>query len=377
MVVSLIVAVFASIAWVALFSLVYNRTLCHWRDSVIKKVAALGVLPSGAALAVVGALRLSGQAGATERLVWQIVAVGGLVATARLMVIGRRHRAMQAASRYRYRPLRGNAIDARRFAPWRRALLALAAPVNQVARLRIVERRVAVPGLPAAFAGYRLVHVTDLHLHPTLVGGWYRHALVEAMNLRPDVVLFGGDFISKPEHVAHLAPYLRLMKAPDGVFFVRGNHDFWKAPRSTVRAARSCGMRLLSNEGVVIERGGQRLALLGLESPYIAIGDAERRRMEALPTPRIGLVHTPDAFRDAQALGCAVAFAGHTHGGQVRLPVFGAPITCSWEHPTRIAGIGRRGPMTTVVSNGIGAFFPLRLSCPPEVTVVVLERVEG
>lgn len=374
MIPGILIALFAAIAWVGAFTLVYNRWLCHWRDSLIKRVSALALLPTGAVLAAGGAWRLAGETSAIESQVWQLAALAGVAATVRQAWILRRHSLAQRACRHRWRPYRGRVISARHFSGWKRGLLRLVAPFNQIAQLRVVEYTLAVADLPPAFEGYRVVHVTDLHLHPKLAAGWYRHALDEAMHLRPDVVLFGGDFISRREHVACLGPYLRRLHAPDGVFFVRGNHDFWKAPRSTVRVAEVCGMRLLSNEGVVIERDGQRLALLGFESPYIALTDAERRAMDALPTPRLGLVHTPDAFCDAESLDCVVAFAGHTHGGQVRLPIVGAPITCSWEHPTRIAGIGRRGTMTTVVSNGIGSFFPLRVGAPPEVTVVVIVR---
>ncbi|MBX3728017.1 MAG: metallophosphoesterase [Candidatus Sumerlaeia bacterium] len=356
------------------FVWLYNRVFARMREVWFKKFLSLLLLPAGCVAGVVGFARLTwGGPGVGEVATWAVAAALGWGVTIRYVQAMRRQSAWQRASRLEpCRHLRIDPINWERLPRPMAWLLRAAMPLNRAGRLRIHHRRVAVPGLSAAFEGYRVVHLTDFHIHHTMRPEWYDAIVDEALRMRPDVLLFGGDFTSRPEHVARIAGVMSRLRAPDGVWFVRGNHDFWKGSQRVTRQARAAGMRLLSNAGVVLRRGGESLTLIGLETPYVRLTAGEREELRRLPHPRLALVHTPDAFGEAAELGCVVALAGHTHGGQVRLPLFGTTLSSSTAGPLYVSGAGWWGGMLTITSHGQGAFLPLRVLCPPEIVVVEL-----
>lgn len=371
----LVQGLMVAVAGAAAFVWIYNRTLAHLHESVLKKVLAIAGLPlavlPGAAVA---ALLASGRALPGDAGAWRLAAAAGAGVTiayaAAFAVKAWRERST------RFLPARAARSELQRHTLpwWGRPVVALLGPVNAVERLRVRAHSVRIPDLAPELDGYRIAHLTDWHIHKTLGDGWYEHVAAETRALKPDVVLFGGDFISKAPHIPRIARAARMLRARDGVWFVRGNHDFWKGPQRIARLARSGGMRLLSNEGTVVRRGEAALSIIGLETPYVALAGSERDALERLPHPRIALVHTPEAFADAAELGCAAALAGHTHGGQVRLPLFGTTLSSTATGPLLANGAGRIGRMLTVTSNGIGAFFPIRILCPPEIVLLVLRR---
>lgn len=354
----------------------YNRVLSKMHESVMKKVVALATLPLGCVAGLVGGFRLVGSdALAVERCVWMVGLLAGLVLVGRYARIGAIKGRLARDSRFvRPRLAIPPAVCWEGLRPHWKPFLWLLRPVNCVGKLRIHRRRVRVPGLPPEFEGYRIVHLTDMHIHKTLTQAWYDGMVDEALAWRPDVLLYGGDFISKPDQISRIPGIMKRLAAPDGVYAVRGNHDFWKSPQRIARLARECGMRLLSNQGVVLRRGVAELALMGVEAPYVPMTGADRDRMERLPRSRIGLVHAPEGFAVAAELGCALAFGGHTHGGQVRLPLFGTTVSSTAAGPMVAEGVGLWGEMLTLTSHGQGSFFPLRFLCPPEIVVVELTQ---
>jgi len=365
----LAVAFLCAVALNAAFVWFYNRALSRMHESDLKKFVALCGLPLGT---IAGAL-----------LAWRaplspvVLALAGMGAGITLWyaLVAMEHRRMARGARVeRLRPA-GDAVNWRKLSAWARPIMRAPAPLNDVSTLRVITREVAVRGLPPAFDGYRIVHLTDIHIHKTLRDEWFRAVLDEAQAREPDVLLFGGDFISKWPFVPRVEEFFAGITAPDGVWFVRGNHDFWKSPQRLARLARRCGMRLLSNEGATISRDGRCISLVGLESPYVAVSQPERDALGRLPHPRVALVHNPEAFAEASALGCVLALAGHTHGGQVRLPLFGTTLSGTSAGPRLASGAARVGRMLAITSTGQGAFFPFRFLCPPELHVIVLRRV--
>jgi predicted MPP superfamily phosphohydrolase len=352
----------------------HNRYLAPFVEFPPKKFVALLALPSGLPLGILGGWRLSNLPILSfERLLWSLVALAGAVVVVRLILAAVEQWSLQRDSHFK--SVRGmpGALNWSVFPIWQRALLLLVSPFNQVGALRVHAREVTVPGLPKPFEGYRILHVTDPHIHPTLRSEWFQRAMEAAMDLSPDIVLHGGDFVTDPENLSKAEEVLRsLAQAPDGVLTVRGNHDLWKAPRRAARVARGAGMRLLSNEGVILRREQAAISIVGLEVPYVGLGPKGERDLQRLPRPRVALVHTPDAFATAERLGCSLALAGHTHGGQVRIPILGATVTSSGAGPRLATGIGRLGMMQCITSNGLGSFFPLRILCPPEIGLIIL-----
>ncbi len=373
----LAVPALVSLGSCAIFVWLYNRTLAHLHESLTKKFLALCGLPLGVLAGVYHGLAVGGlPVPGGPPWVWRGLALVGAGAMVAYVPLGLIKAGWMRGSRFRAAKPCPGALNWAGLPWWGRPVLRALEPVNGVTRLRIHRREIEVPGLPEEFDGYRIVHLTDYHIHSTLGNEWYDHVAAEARGLKPDAILFGGDFISKPKHTPRIPRVMGTLRAPDGVFFVRGNHDFWKGPHRIARLAGQAGMKLLSNEGAVVRRGGASIAILGFETPYVAMTGAERDAMEALPRCRVGLVHMPEAFADAANLGCAVALAGHTHGGQVRLPLFGTTISSTAMGPLYASGVGRMGGTTTITSNGQGAFFPVRIMCPPEIVLVLL-RTSG
>jgi predicted MPP superfamily phosphohydrolase len=357
----------------------HNRYLAPFVEFPPKKFAALLSLPSGLPMGLLAWWRLSTlPALSIEWLLWSLTAAAGAIILMRLLLATQEQWTLSKGSHFSHVKGMPHALNLLTFPVWQRGLLLLISPFNQAGALRVHAREVSLPGLSMAFDGYRIVHVTDPHVHPTLRAEWFQRAMEVAMELKPDLVLHGGDFVTDPANLARAAETLRaLANAPDGVLTVRGNHDMWKAPCRAARTAREAGMRLLSNEAVTIRRRGASLSIIGLEVPYVGMGPKSEKELEQAPRPRIALVHTPDAFATAERLGCSLALAGHTHGGQVRIPLLGATVTSSGAGPRRATGLSRMGSLQCFTSNGLGSFFPLRVLCPPEIGLIILRGCDS
>jgi predicted MPP superfamily phosphohydrolase len=224
----------------------------------------------------------------------------------------------------------------------------------------------------------RLVHVTDLHITEALPSEYYARIVREITALEPDVVVFTGDYISSVDRLPLLERWLRGLPQPRlGSYAVLGNHEHWLPIASEIAASLTrAGMSVITGECVALpsaETGGLRLC--GTDAPWgtelpantPAMGDGAR------PTPFIALSHTPDNIYELSERGAFAVLAGHTHGGQIRLPPWGAVFV-----PSRY---GRRfdrghflvGDTHLYVSQGVGADSPpLRLWCRPELVVLDL-----
>jgi len=246
---------------------------------------------------------------------------------------------------------------------------------RQFLDVRIVENRVRIPGLPAAFKGFRLAQISDLHcdVDPALMD------VVEGLlpEVRCDAMALTGDYhdVIGRSGAESLRLMLRLIpKLPQPALCVFGNHDFLRR----VPVFESAGLRVLLNENVEIARGVDRLFLCGIDDPRsFRTHDLERARCGVPPgAPSILLSHSPQVAREAASLGYSFMVCGHTHGGQICLPggwalVRNAPV------PRRLlAGPWKVGGMPGYTSRGTGACgVAARLFCPPEITVHVLEPI--
>ena len=171
------------------------------------------------------------------------------------------------------------------------------------------------------------------------------------------------------------------MRAPLGVYGVMGNHDFWSGRRAAERLAGALAdirVHLLRNGHVHIERAGRRLALAGVDDYWEDSYDLKKALRGITPdTCTILLSHNPDVNEDLDMLDHSVdlTVSGHTHGGQIVLPLIGAPYLPSPFGQKYRAGLVRDGGRQTYISKGLGVFFvPVRLGCPPDVTLLRLRR---
>ncbi|GFK95688.1 3',5'-cyclic adenosine monophosphate phosphodiesterase CpdA [Fundidesulfovibrio magnetotacticus] len=238
----------------------------------------------------------------------------------------------------------------------------------------VEERRIRLERHPEAHRGreLRLSMVTDLHAGFFLPQAHLAQALRHVEAFAPDAVLFGGDLVEyELEHLAETEHFLRELARVAPVFAVLGNHDIYVDGGRVARFLSVCGARVLRGESVPLAGPWGRFTLAGLRDAY----EPERswRCLEGQdPATTLMLAHNPQmALAAPEGLAPWLTLSGHTHGGQLRLPVIGAAIN---QADRRIGpGLGTVDGRRMVVSAGLGyAGLPVRLACPPDVTHVVI-----
>ena len=214
----------------------------------------------------------------------------------------------------------------------------------------------------------KIVHLTDLHT--------YGAGAVELDMLRlvgaehPDLIVVTGDLISSPDAYEGCREVLRGLHAPLGVWVVHGNHEIWAPVKDEEGYYRSEGSTILVNESVEVADG---IWIAGFDDAYAGSPDLERT-LAGVPENafKIALFHSP-VFFDEVAGRCDIALAGHTHGGQVRLPL----LTPFWLPPScgrYVDGWYEQQGSRMYVSRGIGiSILPVRFLCRPEIAVFALE----
>jgi predicted MPP superfamily phosphohydrolase len=240
--------------------------------------------------------------------------------------------------------------------------------------VRVVERELCHPRVPAGLDGLRILHLSDLHLD--LDPGIGRIIAERVRGLEYDLAVLTGDFRNTTRadagpSVRQTRKLLAALRPP--LYGILGNHDFIEIVPPLERA----GLRFLLNEVEVIKRGGARLYLGGVDDAHFYKTHDLARVREAIPDDgfSILLCHSPEAFHEAASHGYDIMLCGHTHGGQICLPG-GVALIKVCDVPRRLLAGGWtfRG-MTGYTSVGTGSCgVPLRFFCPPEATVHILRR---
>jgi len=266
------------------------------------------------------------------------------------------------------------------------------------------ELEVLIKELPPLFQDYRIAFLSDIHL-----GSWVSNDLVaQSVSLinasKPDLILLGGDYLWIHDHWLEVAypdvpnksfssfskaekPYQILsllskilsgLNCPDGIYASLGNHDHWVAPQLCLDALKQAGIRPLINDDFAVQRGNQSLRIFGIDdywtgAPKFPEDGAANKRTEG----RIVMTHNPDLFGlmfDTSQFEFDLGFAGHTHGGQIKLPVIGAPIY-NIEDLRFKEGLYQHPKAPIYTSRGVGVVeLPFRVNCPPEVSIITLKQ---
>jgi predicted MPP superfamily phosphohydrolase len=243
---------------------------------------------------------------------------------------------------------------------------------------RVIEREVRVSGLDARLDGLRVAHLSDLHLGTLTPKSWAM-AWVRAANRRaPDLAVVTGDMVtSGTAYHEDIAEAVSALKAKMGVFVSMGNHDYFGEGEPLVSLLRQAGVRVLRNEGQIIERAGGRLWLTAIDDTWTRRDDlaqAMRGRPEGAVT--VLLAHDPERFDRAADAGAELVLSGHTHGGQVAMPFLYRRLSLASVAHRYNVGFYRRGRSTLFVHPGLGTTGPpMRLGVAPEVTILVLRAV--
>ncbi len=243
-------------------------------------------------------------------------------------------------------------------------------------RLQLTEHELRFANLPAAFDGYRICHLSDLHIDgdETLAD-----RIVTAMAGRTvDLVALTGDFRLKMEGpfepvVERVARIVAGLDSRDGAVGVLGNHD----DASMVDPLERAGLRLAINETMDLQRDGESIQLVGLDDVncYFTAEAVDALRHVDRDRFVMAMVHSPEMYVDAAHAGVDLYLAGHTHGGQVCLPGGIAIVRHLKRGRQLYKGRWRQGQMVGITSRGAGtAGLPVRFWCPPEIGLITLRR---
>lgn len=251
-----------------------------------------------------------------------------------------------------------------------------------VGNYRVVVEPIALPlrGVTPELAGLRIAHITDLHIGPLLQPEQLRRFVRRINRLEADLIVITGDiFDFDPSYVEAGCKELALLEARLGVFGVLGNHDVYTGAEVVADAiARMTPIRLLRDTWESIDVDGVPLVIAGLDDggEGWTEREAEHQALDRIAgeIPQdaacLLLVHRPSYFAHAAKLGFSLLLAGHTHGGQVALPL------AHHHNPSRMIsnhtrGVFKNGETTLYVNRGLGmAGLPLRINCPREIALI-------
>jgi uncharacterized protein len=258
-------------------------------------------------------------------------------------------------------------------------------------RLEVKEWGVAHGDWPPTMPPLRIAIVTDIHAVEPWMPASRIARIVETTNaLGADLIVLLGDYVeAMPDFrtadvpVSAWAGALGALRAPLGVHAVLGNHDWYQGIKPVRAGLQQVGIRVLENQAIKIDKGGRRFWLAGLGdqlAPDVmgpgskGVDDlpATLRRTMADRDPVILLVHEPDIFIDVPSR-VTLTLAGHTHGGQVCLPLIGRPVVPSSFGQRFAYGHIVEGGRNMIVCSGLGLTgVPIRLGVPPEIAVVTV-----
>ena len=267
-------------------------------------------------------------------------------------------------------------------------------------QLRVTETTYTSPQVPEAFNGYKIVHISDLHLSSFADSPDFLQHIIDSINAQqPDLICFTGDFVGfGVEEAIPFTHMLRQLHAKDGIMSVLGNHDFAlyhhgltdaekeeKVNQLTAYQRDTLGWQLLRNQSYIIQRDSAYLQIIGVDNTScqgqgfqtISRGDlmkamrllGDKAKGEGL---QILLTHDPSHWR-AEVIPTTdipLTLSGHTHAGQVRL--FGYPLSSLMF--TESEGWYHNEGQSLHINTGLGCTLPVRLGVPPEITIITLQK---
>lgn len=257
---------------------------------------------------------------------------------------------------------------------------------GEIARheIEIVDRTFRIANLPDPFHGFRIVQLSDIHLDEFTEPYFLERAVRRINDLKADLVALTGDFVTRGsitfiarKHAAHrCAEILSTLTAPQ-VYGVLGNHDVAVDAALVTHCLTQARIPVLINSNAPIERKGTRFWLCGLEDPGTSHPDLDRAVPAKPDGPVILMAHEPDyadtVIQHPRGPLIDLMLSGHSHGGQVRLPVLG-PLILPPMGQKYVEGYFRFNQMQLYVNRGLGTVgLPFRLNCPPEITVITLQ----
>jgi predicted MPP superfamily phosphohydrolase len=246
-------------------------------------------------------------------------------------------------------------------------------PGNEALQLDLTERGLDVPRLPAELEGLSIVHLSDLHFTGRIGRPFFEEMARMSNALQPDLVAITGDLVDKGRCIDWIPDTLGRLKARYGVYCIFGNHDLRVDWQRMLRVLDDCGIVYVGGRWQTVEVRGQPLLLAGNELPWFKPAADPRTFPPRSEVPfRIMLAHSPDQLSWARQGDGDLMLAGHTHGGQIRLPFIGPILSPSFKGVQYASGLFYIPPVILNVSRGLSGEVPLRMNCPPEIIHLTL-----
>jgi predicted MPP superfamily phosphohydrolase len=262
-------------------------------------------------------------------------------------------------------------------------------------RPQLVSIEIALARLAQSWDGFRIAQLSDLHYDDYFSVVPLRKAIDIINGLQPDLVVLTGDFVTgplrKPRHgnskqmlkvaaqvIEPCAQLLSQLRAKSGILAILGNHDLYTDAAYITAVLQSQGIPILRNRSISLERQGTRLWFSGVDDVLAGKPDLDLALKGIPPAePVVLLAHEPDWADYVARYPVDLQLSGHSHGGQVRIPYIGAPFLpeLARKYPW---GLRRIGALALYTNVGIGTVrIPVRLGCPPEVTLITLRAARA
>jgi predicted MPP superfamily phosphohydrolase len=243
-------------------------------------------------------------------------------------------------------------------------------PGNQVFQVDFNEKTLRMKQLPAAWDGLSILHFSDVHFTGSPDRDFFRRVMDVCAAWEPDLIAFTGDTVDTDTHHRWIVPLFGRLRSRCGAFAILGNHDgYFDMPVLRRRLTRA-GMYVLGNGWKQVEVRGVPMVIIGHEGPWVE----PEPDLSACPAGvfRLCLSHTPDNIAWARRHRIDLMLAGHVHGGQVRLPLFGSVLIPSKYGRRYDCGTFDEPPTVLHVSRGLSGDRPVRYNCRPEMTKLIL-----
>jgi len=249
------------------------------------------------------------------------------------------------------------------------------------AQLLMNKQTLRVPHWSSFLNHLKVVVLSDLHVGSLHITVEKLHEIVQKANeQKPDLILLLGDYVASQGRRAHMKPELFVheldgLQAKYGVYCVLGNHDWWYNGEDVRSQLEKTHIHVLEDSSEKIDIGGAPLWIAGLGDEWTR-GSNIQKALAAVPpkSPCLLMMHNPDLFAEVPNT-VSLSMAGHTHGGQVSLPLIGPPIVPSKWNGRYARGLIVENGKSLFVTSGIGtSVFPIRIGVPPEICVLDLNE---
>ena len=251
-------------------------------------------------------------------------------------------------------------------------------PFNESHLIAVDSFELELDRLPPALDGLKICHLSDFHLTGQIDVAFFERVVAEANRFNPDLTVITGDLLDEHDCLDWIAPVFGRLQAKYGVYFVRGNHDLRILDQQALLdRLLASGMKWAGGgQWQSLDINGCRVSIAGNELPWHGGAESLGVKSVAGDDLRILLTHSPDQIRWAGPFDFDLILAGHTHGGQIALPVVGPIVAPSKYGVLYAAGTFEIENALMHVSRGLSGDECIRINCPPEVALITLRRSE-